>query len=71
MSLIAFHRGLIAVGIVFCLGFGSRELMRTTDPTVDGSLPLGITFIALGLGLTVYLARLARFLGYEQAGDER
>lgn len=68
MSLLAFHRGLIAVAILFCLGYGSWELLRLTRPPAEGSFILGTVFILLGMGLAYYLARLNRFLGYENEG---
>ena len=69
MSLLSFHRGLIAVAIVFCLGYGSWELLRLTRPGPEGSFILGTIFILLGLALTFYLARLRHFLGYDAGGE--
>jgi len=68
VSLLSFHRALIAVAILFCLGYGSWELMRLTRPATEGSFILGTLFILLGLGLLYYLTRLNRFLGYENGG---
>jgi len=65
MSLIAFHRALIAAAIVFCLGYGSWELFRTGPQGAAGSAVVGTVFIALGLGLGYYLLRLNHFLGYD------
>ena len=65
MSLIAFHRFLIATGIVFCFGFAIWELMTWWVGRTPGALILGLTFVALGALLSFYLARLRRFLGVE------
>ena len=63
MSLISFHRFLIATAIVFCFGFAIWELMIWLASGEPGALTLGGTFIALGGVLTFYLVRLRRFLG--------
>jgi len=63
MSLIHFHRLLIATAIVFCFGFAIWELMTWWVAGASGALALGVTFILLGGGLTYYLARLRYFLG--------
>ena len=65
MSLIAVHRFLIGTGIVFCFGFAIWELMTWWVGRTPGALVLGITFVALGVLLSFYLARLRRFLGIE------
>jgi hypothetical protein len=65
MSLIAFHRFLIVTGIVFCFGFAIWELMTWWVGRAPGALILGLTFVALGVLLAFYLARLRRFLGVE------
>ena len=65
MSLIAFHRFLIATGITFCFGFAIWELMTWWVGRTPGALILGLTFVALGVLLAFYLARLRRFLGEE------
>jgi hypothetical protein len=65
MSLIAFHRFLIATGIVFCFGFAIWELMTWWVGRAPGALILGLTFVALGVLLAFYLARLRRFLGVD------
>ena len=67
MSLLSFHRWLIAAAIVFCLGYGGWELFRLGQPGPGGSVAMGTIFIVLGLGLAYYLLRLNRFLGYEDA----
>ncbi len=66
MSLLSFHRGLIAAAIVFCLGYGGWELFRVGQPGPGGSMALGSVFILLGLALVYYLLRLNRFLGYDE-----
>lgn len=71
MSLITFHRGLIIVAIVFCLGFGAWELSGAFDVTEERSVVLGVTFVLLGIGLAIYLARLSHFLGLGELGDAR
>ncbi len=57
LSLLSFHRALILAAIIFCLGYGSWEIMR-------GSFLFGSLFVGFGLGFAVYLARLRQFLGY-------
>jgi hypothetical protein len=66
VSLIAFHRVLIATGILFCFGFAAWELVFWWVTRRVGALALGVVFVLLGVGLCWYLARLARFLGYEK-----
>ena len=68
MSLVSFHRGLIAVAIVFCIGYGIWELAAFGRTGSDTSLLVGVVFIILGVALAVYLSRLRRFLGYDR-GD--
>jgi hypothetical protein len=67
VSLIAFHRTLIAAAIVFCLGYGSWEIFRSGPQGPEGSTVLGTVFIVLGLGLGYYLLRLNHFLGYDRS----
>ena len=64
MSLVSFHRFLIATAIVFCLGYGAWELNADADGA--GGFIQGTVFIVLGLALAVYLRQLARFLGYDE-----
>lgn len=66
MSLLSFHRFLIASAIVFCLGFAAWEIRAWMDSREASVLVLGITFVVLGAGLALYLRRLSRFLGYER-----
>ena len=63
MSLVSFHRFLIATAIVFCLGYGAWEL-NAADRA--GGFVQGTVFIVLGLALVVYLRHLGRFLGYDE-----
>ncbi len=65
MSLIAFHRFLIAAAILFCAGYGGYELVRFVWVSGAGSLVLGAVFLILAATLSYYLWRLNRFLGYE------
>ena len=63
MSLIAFHRFLILAAIAFCLGFAAWELRAYIMLEAGAAtLLLAGVFVALGLGLTVYLVRLRSFL---------
>jgi hypothetical protein len=69
MSLIGFHRFLIATGILFCLGFAIWELAsyRTT-----GDEWAAVTGIGFGLATPVliyYLRHLNRFLGISEPGS--
>lgn len=68
MSLIGFHRGLIAAAVLFCLGYGLWELAGA-GRAGGGSPVVGGVFLLLGVGLAYYLARLNRFLGYEEDGE--
>ncbi len=65
MSIIQFHRGLIAAAILFCFGYGAWELLgyRGEGPA---SVAVGGLFVLLGVGLAVYLARLDQVLGYQE-----
>ncbi|MEX1256468.1 MAG: hypothetical protein WEG36_02510 [Gemmatimonadota bacterium] len=65
MSLIPFHRGLITVAIFFCFGYGAWEIVGFGRTGAIGSLTIGTVFLALGVGLVLYLRRLNRFLGYD------
>lgn len=65
LSLIPFHRGLIAAAIVFCFGYGAWEFAAYARGPGSGFPAIAVLFFALGLGLIYYLSRLDRFLGYE------
>lgn len=62
MSLVSFHRSLILVAIVFCLGFAGWELRAYREGGDASALLLSAVFGLLGLALSYYLARLAAFL---------
>jgi hypothetical protein len=64
MSLLAFHRILIATGIAFCLGYGLWE--ASSAARGEGSYLLAAVFLLLGGAFAVYLARLPRFLGFQE-----
>lgn len=66
MSLLQFHRFLIATGILFCAGYAVRELVRARGGGGPAALALGVLFAVLAVGLLVYLVRLRRFLGYDK-----
>ena len=66
MSLVSFHRFLIATSIVFCLGFAAWEFDAAVDGAGGPAFVLGTVFAILGLSLIVYLRYLGRFLGYDE-----
>ena len=47
LSLVSFHRFLIAAGIVFCAGFGLWQFIGSGEAA--GSVPLGTVFLGLAL----------------------
>lgn len=63
MSLIGFHRVLIATAIVFCLGFSGLTGASFLRDGGSGSLVLALGFAAAGLLLATYLRHLNRVLG--------
>jgi hypothetical protein len=63
MSLVQFHRILIALGILFCLGYATWEFASGGRPLI------GAAFVVLGIGLFVYLRKLNRFLGLGDMHD--
>ena len=69
ISLIPFHRGLIAAAIVFCFGYGAWELAALRSGAEGGISVIAVVFILLGFGLIYYLVRLNRFLGFGPGGD--
>lgn len=74
MSLLSFHRALITVAIVFCVGYGVWEITRHFGSPGDGSFLVGSIFVGLGGGLAWYLSRLDRILGYppaDQGGSDQ
>jgi len=67
MSLVSFHKVLIATAILFCGGFAVWELNRyLTDGS--GSLLLGGAFGLIAIALVFYLIHLRRFLGDQNSG---
>ena len=66
MSLIAFHRFLIAAGIVFCFGFAGWEVNAFLTDGAAASILLALVFTMLGVVLSIYLWRLKRILGYDR-----
>ncbi len=66
VSLITFHRILIATGILFCVGYSGYELVEFTKMGGTRPLVLGVVFFLLGCGLSYYLWRLSHFLGYRE-----
>lgn len=66
MSLVSFHRFLIATAILFCLGFGAWEVRAyVVGGAGAGALALGALFGLLGAALGLYLLRLRSFLKLE------
>ncbi len=64
MSMLTVHRTLIVAGIVFCVGYAFWEFGLLGR---GGASPLlGAVFLALAAGLSFYLTRLTRFLGYRK-----
>lgn len=70
MSLIAFHRFLIAAGIVFCFGYATWEVRAWVSSDSAGALVIAMGFALLGAGLVVYLRRLNRILGIDRPDGE-
>ena len=66
LSLISFHRILIAVAILFCAGYGVYELSTFARSGETGSLLISGFFFVVTAGLTYYLRHLKRFLGVEE-----
>ncbi len=66
MSLIGFHRVLIAAAILFCAGYGAYELLAFIRGGGNGSLVMSGVFFVLAAGLSYYLWHLNRFLGVEE-----
>ena len=65
LSLISFHRILIAFAILFCAGYGVYELSAFAKGGGNGSLAISGLFFIFTAGLTYYLWRLKHFLGIE------
>ena len=64
MSLLPFHRLLIATAIAFCLGFALWLLVHDRPDALD--ITLAVAFFVAGGGLAYYLFRLRHFLGLER-----
>ena len=71
LSLIPFHRGLIAAAIVFCFGYGAWEFAAYSRGSGGGFPAISALFFLFGFGLIYYLARLNRFLGYDPRERDR
>lgn len=69
MSLIHFHRVLIATAIIFCGGFAAWELRAYLANGEMLALLLAVAFAAAALGLAYYLRHLSRFLGLPEQGE--
>ena len=66
MSLISFHRILIAVAILFCAGYGVYELSAFTESGETGSLFISGFFFVCAVALAYYLWHLKRILGVDE-----
>jgi hypothetical protein len=62
MSLIGFHRVLIGTAIVFCVGFGLRELVVWWNDRATLDLVLAFGFLVAAGVLASYLRRLTGIL---------
>jgi hypothetical protein len=69
MSLVPFHRLLIAVAIIFCAGFAAWELRAFLNDGEVIDLALAIAFAAAAAGFGYYLRHLRRFLGLARSQD--
>ena len=63
MSLVGFHKVLIASAIGFCAGFGGWRLLHYARGGSGSDLLLGLAFTVASVALAVYLVFLRRFLG--------
>jgi hypothetical protein len=62
MSLIHFHRFLIACGILFCFGFAAWEFVDYLHAHNTSALVYSGLSVWAGFGLIFYLRRLRQFL---------
>lgn len=62
MSLIGFHRFLIAAGILFCGGFAVWQFLAFLDQRSAVSLFMSIAFAVAAVAFGYYLRNLSRFL---------
>jgi hypothetical protein len=68
VSLVSFHKLLIATAIVFCAGYAGWEARAFFAGTGGiASLVLAIVFAFLAGGLVFYLVHLSRILGQESS----
>jgi hypothetical protein len=65
MSLIGFHKLLIATAILFCALFAVWQGVAFARDGGTLSLALAVAFALAAAGLTYYLANLQRFLNRE------
>lgn len=63
MSLVGFHKVLIATAILFCLLFGGWQIVEFFRLGGWSRLVLGGSFAVAAAGLGLYLGHLRRFLG--------
>ncbi len=66
MSLVNFHRVLIAIAILFCGSYGVYELVEFTENGETGSLLISGFFLVATVGLAYYLRHLKRILGVDE-----
>lgn len=66
MSLIHFHRFLIASAIAFCLGFAGWEFLAYTRGGGAVALVIAVAFAVAAVFLSVYLWHLRRILRLPQ-----
>lgn len=71
MSLVPFHRVLIASAIVFCAGFSALELISYSCRGGTLELVLGLAFAAAAGLLIIYLWHLRRILGLPKGRPPR
>jgi hypothetical protein len=62
VGIIGFHKFLISVAILFCLGYAGWEFAAYTNGSGAGALVIALIFAALSIALGVYLANLDRIL---------
>ncbi len=60
--MIAFHRFLICIAILFCLGFAAWSILAFEAQGGMATLVLGAVFLLAAAALGYYLNRLGRFL---------
>ncbi len=72
MSLLAFHRILIGVAVLFCFGYGIWEIAAPGRPAGAGSPVVGALFLVFAAAFGAYFVRMARVirLGGSGGGDE-